>query len=308
MSNITWMIAPAGNAEKLHETAELEGIDIFYPDLEDSTANTDESIQRGRENIRNIAGEYDWSDRELLPRINEIPSPYWKDDVEALVPLEPDGVVIPKTDSVEEVEQLSSHLGDLEEEHGIEKNSIGIACTIESPRGLVQAYEIATAADRVDKITLGDEDFAAQLGALRNDEMRYSTLRGGLDYARGKLAVDAAAAGVEAHDGSPFALQDDDFITNESDKLARMGYDGRKVIHTGQIKPILRGFAPPQKEVDRAQKIMELDEAAAEGEEAAIEKIDEANILEDTKLTSSVVEQAKLTLERYEKIGAREDI
>lgn len=308
MVSITWMIAPAGNAEKLHETAQLDGVDIFYPDLEDSTANTDESIQRGRDNIREIATEYDWTERELFPRINEIPSPYWKDDAEALVPLEPDGVVIPKTDTVEEVEKLDEHLSNLEEEYDVEQDSIGIACTIESPKGLVNAYEIATAAERVEKITLGDEDFAAQLGALRNDEMRFKTLRGGLDHARGKLAVDAAAAGVEAHDGSPFALQDEEFIVNESDKLARMGYDGRKVIHTGQIKPILRGFAPPRKEVERAQKIMELDQAAAEGDESPLEKIDEANILEDTKLTSSVVAQATLTLERYEKLGAREDI
>lgn len=307
MSNVTWMFAPAEDLGRMEELAGVPRLDAMIPDLEDSTAYTDTAKANARRSIVELAQSNPDRTWELHPRINSLTSSYWRDDVTTLVPLEPAGLMVPEAASAERIKELSVYIGEIEQEQDIEVGSVKISAMFEHPIGVQNAYEIACCDERVERIALGTEDYTSNLGGLRDDEERFATLRSGIDYARGKIAQDAAAAGVTAIEGSPFTIGDEEYIMRESLKLARMGYEGRAALYREQIKPILRGFAPSRREIERARKLLDIIEDSTEKEQAPIEALERTDEIGNTKISSSLAGQSRLILERYEHIGAREE-
>ena len=305
MANVLWLVSPSAERDVLLDRLQWR-FDVFMPDLEDSVPDTPQKKETARRNIADIAEDVP-ENAELCPRINGLDSDHWRSDVRELVPARPDGIAIAKVEEAALIADLVAELEDLETEHDV-STPISIVPTIEGPRGLRNTYELATADERVETIAFGESDYSASLGALRDDEKRFETIRDGLDYTRGKFAVDAAAANVGAITGSPFTHDDAEYIFEETNKLARMGFTGRMVIHPDQIDPIRRGFAPSEAEVRRAKRVLEMAEAASRRDEAAIETTDDAADIGNTKITESVVRQSKFLLERHEHLGSRESI
>lgn len=297
---LVWLMNPAENETMVRKGIEGTEADAFIPCLEDGTAYNQEAKEKARGIVADVLDDYDWTDRDMYPRINKLNSRYWQDDVEALVPANPDGFVIPKSQSVESTRHLSEHLDDLEEEHGIEKGSTGLICMIETTVGLRNAFELATSDSRVEGLLFGKEDYSASLRCLKDDEIRYETLRDELDYSRGKVTVDASAADVEAIDGPPFSYVDEEYMWRDCNKSARMGFTGKLVAHPNQIQPALKGFAPSAAEVERAKEMVGLEEDATAHGRAAV------GAVENQEVTPPVVDQARLVLDRAEAIGTRE--
>jgi citrate lyase subunit beta/citryl-CoA lyase len=297
---IIWLMNPAENETMVRKGIENTDADAYIPCLEDGAAYSDEVKQQARDIVTDAKADYDWSDKDLYPRINKLNSRYWEDDADALVPIEPDGFVIPKATSPESVRHLSEHISDLEAEHGIEEGSTGLITMIETTTGLRNAYDLATADPRVEGVLFGKEDYSASLRCLKDDDRRYETLRSGLDYSRGKVAVDASAADVEAIDGPPFSYEDTDYMFHDCDKSARMGFTGKLVAHPNQVEPAKKGFAPSEEEVDRAKQMLDLEADATDAGRAAV------GAVESQEVTPPVVDQARLVLERADRLGTRE--
>lgn len=297
---IIWLMNPAENEQMVRKGIENTEADAYIPCLEDGAAYDDEVKANAREIVKRAKADYDWSDKDLYPRINKLNSRYWQDDVDALAPVAPDGFVIPKATSVESTLHLCDYLDSVEADHGIEQGSIGLICMIETTRGLRNAYELASCDDRVEGLLFGKEDYSASLRCLKDDEMRYKTLRSGLDYSRGKVAVEASAANVEAIDGPPFSYEDTKYMFEDCDKSARFGFTGKLVAHPNQVAPAKKGFAPSEAEVERARQMLDLEKDAVDHGRAAV------GAVESQEVTPPVVDQARLVLERAELLGTRE--
>lgn len=213
MINVLWLVSPASERSVLRDRLQWQ-FGVFMPDLEDSVPDNPEKKTAARHNIVEIAEEIP-EDAQLYPRINDLNSDHWRSDVRELVPARPGGLAIPKVDDAERIADLVTELERLEEEYDVQ-TPIRLVCNIEGPGGLRNTYDLATVDERVESVALGKSDYSANLGAPREDDKRYETLRDGLDYSRGKFAVDAAAANVGAITGSPFTNDDVEYIFEET--------------------------------------------------------------------------------------------
>ncbi|MEM1958969.1 MAG: CoA ester lyase, partial [Candidatus Nitrosocaldus sp.] len=180
-----------GNNPRFIEKAKTLRADIVCLDLEDSVPMDEKD--RARAMVRDaIRARKDYVS-ELYVRVNAPDSGLIGDDLQVVYD-GLDGIVIPKVNDAREVIKVAEMLDELEKEHGIGK-SIEIMPSIESARGVVNAYSIASSSDRVSALVFGVFDFMHDMG------LEYAEDAIGFNYARAKIPVDARAAGVYAIDG-----------------------------------------------------------------------------------------------------------
>lgn len=290
---IVWLVTPGHEREKIEKSL-ASSADVVFPCLEDGTPYTDEAKERARENIAGALQSIN-TDCAVYPRINELTSKYWRDDIKALVPARPDGITVGNVVSPENVQQLSAVLRELESEHGLVEDSIPLTCLVENPRAVRNTYEIAKADPRVEAVLFGADDYTQSLGALKEDEKRFQSVRSELDYPKSKVAMDATAASVEVID-SASTFVDPDYLLRESNKAARFGYTGKIALHPNQISTIRCGFAPTREEVDRSREILERHQEGVGG------------TINGLLVVEPVVKQAEFVIERHEELGYRDDV
>lgn len=164
---------------------------------------------------------------------------------------EPDYVVVPKVERPRVLERLAGRL----DERG---SDASLRATVETAPGVLEAPAIA-AAPRVGGVGFGGEDLSADLGAAPTP--------GGteLDYARQRVVVAAAAAGVPALDTVYADFEDDEGLRAEAERAARLGFDGKSAIHPAQVGTINEAFTPAEAAVERARRVVEAFEAAEGG-------------------------------------------
>jgi citrate lyase subunit beta/citryl-CoA lyase len=140
----------------------------------------------------------------------------------------------------------------LEDERGIEKGSIKLMPSIETAKGVVNTYFIAKADHRVNAVIFGVFDFLYDMGLdyAENDGIEYT-------YARGKIPVDAKAAGVAAIDAIWQKVDDTNGLIKDAIVAKRLGYSGKSVIHPSQIEPVHNIFIPTKNEIEWAKKVIE---------------------------------------------------
>jgi citrate lyase subunit beta/citryl-CoA lyase len=172
-----------------------------------------------------------------------------------------DGIVIPKVNDEIEFSTLVDLISTLEQKRGIEKNSIKLLPSIETAKGVVNAYSIAKTVQRVNALVFGVFDFLydMRLDYDENDGIGYA-------YARAKVPVDARAAGVASIDGIWQKVDDIDGLRNDAIIAKRLGYSGKSIIHPNQIETVHKIFVPNRNEIEWAKKVVEaLGEAMEEG-------------------------------------------
>ena len=131
---------------------------------------------------------------------------------------------------------------------------------IESALGVIRAYEIATASDNVVALTIGLEDYTADIGTARTTEGRESF------WARSQVVNAARAAGVQPIDSVFSDVSDMNALRESVLEAKALGFDGKGCIHPRQIAAIHEAFAPTAAELDKARKIVAaFEEAEAEG-------------------------------------------
>ncbi len=242
-----------GNETRKIEKARTLGADSVCLDLEDGVAPNRKD--EARENVARAFRTLDFGASEKLGRINGIGTGFETDDLEALVPARPDGIVVPKVNDAQELRWVSARIGELEARAGIAVGSIALIGMIESARGLVNVVHIANADARVEALIFGAEDYAADVGATRT--------RDGLEvlYARSAIVAACAASGIQPIDLLYLDFRDADGLRAETRRGAQLGYVGAQAIHPDQAPVIQAVYTPDDAAIAAARRIVD---AAAE--------------------------------------------
>jgi citrate lyase subunit beta/citryl-CoA lyase len=244
-----------GNTPKLMLSAGIHQPDGIILDLEDSVAPDKKA--EARLVVRNALRGVNFYGAERMVRINQLP--LGLEDLNYIVPHYVNLILLPKCELAEQVGQVDQRVTEILENQGLDY-PVYIMPIIESALGVVKAFEIATASDRVAALAIGLEDYTADLGVARTREGRESF------YARGHLVNAARAAGVQAIDSVFSDVGDMEVLRDVVLESKSLGFSGMGCIHPRQIRVIHEAFAPTQAEIDKAKKIvLAFDEATARG-------------------------------------------
>ncbi|MEX2144093.1 MAG: CoA ester lyase [Anaerolineales bacterium] len=242
------LYVPGSDWPKMQKAVGM-GADCVCLDLEDGVA-PDKKIE-ARALASQALRELGFGLSERLVRINAAGSGLETDDLEALLPARPDGIVLPKAADADQVRQISERIAAFEQKQGLKTLSIRLIAQIESARGLVNIKEIASADARLNALIFGSEDFAYDVGARRTPEGDE------IFYARSKVVAHAAAFGLQAIDMLWVDFKDGAGLQRLAAQGAQLGYSGMQVIHPDQIAPVQRAFTPSAAELAAAQRIVD---------------------------------------------------
>lgn len=244
------LFMPGDSRRKIEKGAAMD-VDAIIMDLEDGVALNNKIA--ARESVASALREVDFGRSERLVRTNMvIPNWIYTDDIHVTVGAKPDGYVLPKIETAEQIEHVSMLLEAYEDQYGWDENSLKIIAIIETAKGVVNLKDIAQASPRLDALVFGAEDLAGDMGAVR-------TAAGWeVFYARSAVVTHAKAFGLDAIDTVFIDLKaDDDTLITETTTALNMGYTGKLAIHPKQVAPIQSVFTPTQSEIDAAQALID---------------------------------------------------
>ena len=192
-----------------------------------------------------------------MVRINQLP--LGLEDLAEVVGENPDLILIPKIEESEQVREVDRMIGELKARHGIIR-PIWIMPIIESALGIENAFAVATASENVVALTIGLEDYTADLGVVKTAEGRES------QYARSRVVNAARAAGIQAIDSVFSDVADMEGLLHWGQSSRAAGFEGMGCIHPGQIRVIHEAFQPTAVEIDKARKMVSaFEEAQSKG-------------------------------------------
>ncbi len=239
---------PAHELRKIEKGAQL-GVDCVCMDLEDSVPEGEKEAARqtAAEALRTL----DFGTSERLVRINPVNSSHALLDLQAVLPARPDGIVVPKLDSVESLQWVASQVSEYEANMGIPIGSTRLIVIIELARAILNLPAICTADSRLEALIFGAEDLAADIGATR-------TVAGTeILYARSAVVLHAAAFNLQALDMVHVNFRDPEATYREAIAGAEMGFTGKQVIHPAQVEPVQRAFTPDDETIRKAQTLLD---------------------------------------------------
>ena len=244
-----------GNEPKYFINAGLHAPDGIILDLEDSVHHAEKDAARVL--VRNALRAVDFGDCERMVRIN--PFPLGRTDLEEIIPQQPDLILIPKVEHAEQVRQVDALIATILGHTGAIR-PIWLMPIVETALGVENMYAIAHASARNAAITIGLEDYTADLGVVKTRTGAESL------YARMRLVNAAKAAGLQAIDSVYGDVSDSDGLQRWGEASRAMGFEGMGCVHPVQIPTIHRAFAPASAEIEKALKIANaFEEAQARG-------------------------------------------
>lgn len=261
------LFAPGINA-KVMTKAFSSGTDAVILDLEDSVPLAAKAEARGQ-----VSATIDTAAAAQGPavyvRANAVATGHLAADLEAVVRPGLDAVILPKVESVDEVEQAAAIIARHEAARGVQPGSVAIILMIESALGVYRCFDLVRASPRVAATCIGvarDGDLQTDLGCSWSIEGTE------LMYARSKVLLDTRAAGSHVYplDGVFGDLNDEAGLIADTRLSARLGYVGRTVIHPKQIAPVRAAYAISPDEIAAYQKMIVAFEAAEKSGVAAI--------------------------------------
>lgn len=251
------MLFMPGNNPGMLQNAAILGADSIILDLEDAVSLTEKDSARVlvREAIKNV----DYSNVEVVVRVNPLDTEFGKEDVNVIARVKPDTLMVPKADE-EEIKIVDEMLNAIEKEEGFEAGSIKIIALVETAYGLENVYNIIKASKRVVGVLLGGEDLTSDLGIKRTKEGQE------IFYARNKVATACKALKVDAID-TPFTDTNDyEGLKADTAKAKSLGMTGKSSINPRQIDTIHSVFAPTEAEIKHALRVLDaMEEAKKEG-------------------------------------------
>jgi citrate lyase subunit beta / citryl-CoA lyase len=231
--------------------ASLHGPDAIILDLEDSVHHAEKDAARLL--VRNALRAVSFGDCERMVRINQLP--LGLEDLAEIIPEAPDLILVPKAEHPGQVKQVDHMINELKVRHSITR-PIWLMPILESGQGIENAGAIAAASENVVALSIGLEDYTADLGVARTPEGRESL------YARARLVNAAKAAGVQAIDSVYSDVADREGLKRWAEASRALGFEGMGCIHPAQIPVIHAAFAPSRGEIEKAQKIVSAFEEA----------------------------------------------
>jgi citrate lyase subunit beta/citryl-CoA lyase len=240
------LFMPGSNARALDKARNLPSDGVIL-DLEDSVAP--DAKPMARDQIAAAVAARGFGRREIIIRINNLESPWWQDDLAMAAAAQPDGILVPKVSSPADVKKLEERLRALKADP-----AIGLWAMIETPLAVLSAQQIAATAREGDKrltgFIMGPNDIA------RETRMRMLPGRAAMLPLFSHCILAARAYGIEILDGPYNDISDIAGFAKECAQGRDMGFDGKTLIHPGQIDAASAAYTPPADEVTRARKIM----------------------------------------------------
>lgn len=234
-----------GSEPKYFINAALHQPDAIILDLEDSVHPAEKDAARIL--VRNALRAVDFAACERMVRINQLP--LGLADLEEIIPESPDLILIPKTEHADQVVEVSRCIRQVRAVTG-DNRPIWLMPILESALGIENAFAIATASPYVAALTIGIEDYTADLGVVKTASGAESL------YARTRLINAARAAGVQAIDSVYSDVADMNGLLLWGQASRALGFDGMGCIHPLQIPVVHQAYAPSMAEIDKALKIV----------------------------------------------------
>ncbi|HET9305716.1 MAG TPA: citrate lyase acyl carrier protein [Candidatus Sulfotelmatobacter sp.] len=234
-----------GSEPKYFVNAALHGADGIILDLEDSVHVGEKDAARLL--VRNALRAVDFQQCERMVRINQLP--LGLEDLDEVVPESPDLILIPKVENPNQIIEADRRIAEIKANYGITR-AIWLMPILESALGIENAFAIAKASEQIVAITIGLEDYTADLGVVKTS--------GGVEslYARQRVVNAARAAGVQAIDSVFGDVGDMEGLQRWGMNSRALGFEGMGCVHPMQIAVIHEAFAPTSAEIERAQRIV----------------------------------------------------
>jgi citrate lyase subunit beta/citryl-CoA lyase len=233
---------PAANERALEKAKTLPADAIIF-DLEDAVAP--DAKEAARERACAAVQDPGYGRRELTIRVNSMDTRWYADDIRAVAAAGPDAVVVPKVSSADEVLRIEQALVDA----GAPERTT-IWAMVETPVAMLHAEEIAGASDRLTVLVMGTNDLAKELHA------QHVPGRGPLLTGLSLCLLAARATGKVILDGVYNNVKDAEGFDAECLQGRQFGFDGKTLIHPGQVEPCNRAFSPSPAEADEARAIL----------------------------------------------------
>lgn len=266
-SNPRTLLFVPGNQPRMLEKSAGFSAQWLIPDLEDSVPQAEKTLARDivAEHIPLLAT----ASKFIVPRVNSLSSGLAENDIAAVASKEIIGISIGKISTVDDVNIIEQMLQAAEKKADIPIGHITILPLIETAKGVINAYEICQASDRIRWVAFGAEDFSADMSISRtvDNTEPVSGIRAepGLTYPRSAVAIAARAAGVHALDTPYTRFRDPEGLKQEASLAKAIGYKGKLSIHPVQVGAIESIFKPSSSEIERARRVLDI---ASEAETA----------------------------------------
>ena len=284
------MLFLPGNNPNMLINGNCLGSDAVIFDLEDAVSPAEKDAARIL--VRNTMRYMDFRGCEIIVRINSIDTPYWKQDLDAIMPEKPALILLPKTGAAQDALEADAYMTQVEEKLGLPRNTVGLMPLIETAMGVENAFAIASSTKRIQALFLGAEDLTADLQCKRTKEGKE------IEYARTRLVVAARAAGVDVYD-TPFTdVNDDEGIVKDAEYAKALGFTGKSSISPRHVEVINSVFSPTQKDVDYAYEVMEAIALAKSQGKGAI-------ALHGKMIDAPIVTRAQRTIDMAEALGMK---
>ncbi|MGM5631067.1 citrate (pro-3S)-lyase subunit beta [Apibacter raozihei] len=284
------LFVPGSNAAMISNSFIYKPDSVMF-DLEDSVALREKDSARML--VSQALQHPFYKDIEKVVRVNALDSDFGVDDLNAVVRSGTDVVRLPKTDSAQDVLDMEKVIEDIEKDCNREVGSTKMLAAVESALGILNAKEIAFSSPRLIGIALGAEDYVKDLKTERSPD--------GIEllFARSTILHAARAAGIMAFDTVFSDANDEETFLKEAALIKQLGFDGKSLVNPRQIELLHNLYAPTQKEVDFAKKVIEASDEAVQKGSGVVS-------LNGKMVDAPIIERAQLVLQRAKLSGVRE--
>lgn len=248
----SFLYVPGDSLRKIEKSATLQ-VDTIILDLEDGVAANQKLA--ARQTIVQALTTINFGKIERLVRLNSLDSGLAEDDLTSTVAAQPDGYVVSKVESPEDLVDITYWLDEAEQLSNWTHESIRLFAMIETALGVMNLREICTATSRLDGLIFGAEDYAASVGAIRTRSAEEVL------FARSAVVAAAGAYGLQAIDHVCVDLHDPDHLAAQCQNGRQLGFWGKTAIHPNQTAVINRIYSPSSADVEQAQRLIAAYEA-----------------------------------------------
>ena len=285
------LFVPGANAAMISNTFIYKPDSIMF-DLEDSVALAEKDTARML--VAHALQHPLYRELETVVRVNPLASEFGLLDLNAVVRAGTDIVRLPKTDSAQDIVDMDKAITAIEKACGRAVGSTQLLAAIESAQGILAVNDIAKASPRLMGIALGAEDYVRNMKTERSPD--------GIEllFARSSILHAARANGLMAFDTVYSDARNEEGFLREASLIKQLGFDGKSLINPNQIVLIHNLFAPTQKEVDHAERVIAAAEEAERNGSGVVS-------LNGKMVDTPIIERAKLVLQRAAASGIREE-
>ncbi|MCF6183405.1 MAG: aldolase/citrate lyase family protein [Bacteroidales bacterium] len=242
------MLYIPGNNPAMLQHGGIYGADSLLLDLEDAVAPNQKDSARIL--VRNMLKIIDFYGAEVCVRINHLDTPFGLDDLKEIVPLQPDAIRYPKTESADDLKILLDIIEKIEDEHRLPHNKMTIHAMIETAKGVQNVFDIASFSKRVDALTIGGQDLMADMNIKNTKDAT------GIDLAKRMIIMAAKANNIDAIDTVYVDVNNEEGLRAETEYARNIGFSGKAVINPRQIDIIHEVYMPDEEEIRKAYKIV----------------------------------------------------